>query len=93
MQAGVGGQGQLLEGEGEVADDGVAEAFGAVVVEADVVGSPADTELVAPRGELADEVGEVAVAGVASGFGAQDGHGRVGDVVPVDEEVHVRSGR
>ena len=63
------------------------EAFGAVVVEADVVGGPAGSELVAAGGELADEVGEVAVGGVASGFGAQDGDGGVGDVVPVDEEL------
>ena len=55
-------------------------------VDADVVGGPADAEVVAAGGELPDEVGEVAVVGVAAGFGAQDGDGVVGDGVPFAEE-------
>src|SRR5829696_3911567 len=86
-EPGVGWEWQLLEREGKLADDGMAEALGAVVVEADVVGDPAGAELVAAGGELTHEVGQVAVAWVASVFGAQDGDGGVGDVVPVDEEV------
>jgi hypothetical protein len=56
MSGRVSGEWRFLEGEGEVADDRVVEAFGAVVVEADVVGGPAGAELVAAGGELADEV-------------------------------------
>ncbi len=55
-QARVGREWQFLEREGDVADDGVVEAFGAVVVEADVVGGPAVAELVAAGGELTDEI-------------------------------------
>src|SRR5204862_1572880 len=72
---------------GEISDDGVVEAFRAVVVEADVVRGPTGAELVAAGGELPNEVGQVAVGGVASCFSPQDGDGGVGDVVPVDEDV------
>ena len=63
-----------------------------VSVELDVVGRPADPELVAPGGQLADEVGEASVVGVAAGFGAQDGHRVVGDLLPVVEELARRGG-
>ena len=83
----VGGQVERFVAEGEVTDDRVVEPLGAGAVELDVVGGPADAELVAAGGELADEVGQAAVVGVAAGFGAQDGDGVVGDGVPVDEEL------
>jgi hypothetical protein len=80
----VGGEVERFVGEGEVADDRVVEPFGAGAVELDVVGGPADAELVAAGGELADEVGESAIVGVAAGFGAKDGDGVVGDGVRLE---------
>ena len=85
--SGVGGELEGFEVEGQVADDGMMEAFGAGAVELDVVGGPADAELVAACRQFADEVGEPLVVWVASGGGAQDGDGVVGDGVPVDEEL------
>ena len=55
-------------------------------VQADVVGGPADAELVAAGGQLADQVGQVLVVGVAAGFGAQHGDGVVGGAFPVAPE-------
>ena len=89
---GVGRQFEGFEVEGEVADDGVMEPFGAGAVELDVVRGPADAELVAAGRELADQVGEAFVVRVASGRGAQDGDGVVGDGVPVDEELRCLAG-
>jgi hypothetical protein len=45
--AGVGREVERLVGEVEVADDRVVESFGAGAVELDVVGGPADAELLA----------------------------------------------
>src|SRR5829696_4300891 len=70
VQAGIGGELHHLEGEGEIADDGVVEALGAGLVQTHVVGRPAGAELLAARGELADEVGQVAVVRVAAGLGS-----------------------
>jgi hypothetical protein len=60
------------------------ESLDAGAVELDVVGGPADTELLAARGQLADQVGQCAVVGVASGLGAKEGHDVVGDPLPLD---------
>jgi hypothetical protein len=68
VQAGVGRELHHLEGQGEVADDGLMEALGAGLVQAHVVRGPAGAELLAARGELADEVGQVAVVWVAAGI-------------------------
>jgi len=65
----------------------VVEALDAGAVEPDVVGGPADTELLAARGQLADHVGEPPVVGVASGLGAQEGHDVAGDALPVEVEL------
>src|SRR5436190_2060902 len=43
-EAGLGGDGQLLVGEGELADDGVVEAFGPGAMGADVVVGPQAAE-------------------------------------------------
>ena len=87
VRPGSAGRGSSSNDEGEVTDDGVMEAFVAVVVESNVVAGPSDTELVAAGGELADEFGQVAIIRVATGFDAQDSDGGVGDVVPVGEEL------
>src|SRR5438132_1304257 len=51
------------------------EALDARAVEPDVVGGPADTELLDAGGQLADKVGEPTGVGVASGLGvARCGH-------------------
>src|SRR2546425_320306 len=63
------------------------ESLDASAVELDVVGGPADTELLAARGQLADQVGEPPVVGVASGLGAKEGHDVVGDPLPLDVEL------
>jgi hypothetical protein len=64
----------------------VVQALDAGAVEADVVGAPADAELVATGGQLADEVGQLSVVGVAAGLDAQEGDEVLGDAVPVGEE-------
>ena len=56
-------------------------------MEANVVSSPANTEILAARRQLADEIGEGPVVGVAAGLGAQERHDIVGDGLPVREEV------
>ena len=81
--------GQQLESvvvEREVADEGVMERLAAAAVLQDVLGGPANTELLAPGGKLADEVGEVAVVGIPAGFGPEAADGGVGDAVPVPVE-------
>src|SRR3954452_4491704 len=87
---GVGGQGEAavgsefhgFEAEFQIADDGVMEVLGAGAVQADVVGGPAGTKVLAAGAELTDEVGQVAVVRVAPGFGAKQLHaGRTGEVV------------
>jgi hypothetical protein len=65
----------------------VVNVLGAGVVEADVVGGPAGTELGALSGQLADEVSEVPVVGVAASGGAEDGDHVAGGAVPVDVEI------
>src|SRR3954453_20874210 len=52
---------QRLEGEGEIADDRVVQLLDAVVVDADVVGGPADAEVLRRSGQLADQAGELSV--------------------------------
>ena len=86
-EAGFGGHLETFVGEGELADDGVVEPFGAGAVVADVVAAPAGAEVVAAGGELADEVVELAVVRVAAGFGAQDRDADVGSRVPVGVEA------
>lgn len=63
------------------------ESLDAGAVEPDVVGGPANTELLAARGQLADQVGQRAVVGVASGLSAKEGHDVVGDPLPLDVEL------
>ena len=53
----------------------------------DVVGGPADPEVVAAGGQLADKVGETPVVGVAAGLSPEYGDRVVGDRVPVGEEL------
>jgi len=55
---GVGGECQGLVRQGEVPDERVVEVLDAGAVEPDVVGGPADTELLAARGQLADQIGQ-----------------------------------
>ena len=86
-EAGFGGHLESFVGEGELADDGVVEPFGAGAVVADVVAAPAGAEVVAAGGELADEVVEQPVVRVAAGFGAQDGDADVRGRVPVGVEA------
>jgi hypothetical protein len=52
----VGGEVQSVEGQAELADNGMVEMFDAGVVEADVVRGPAGAERFAVGGEFADEV-------------------------------------
>jgi hypothetical protein len=85
--AGVGGQGEGLEGQVEVADDGMVEELDAAGVDPDVVRGPAPAELFAAGGQLPDQVREVPVVRVAAGFGAQQGDGVVGGLVVVAEEL------
>jgi hypothetical protein len=85
--AGVGGQGEGLEGQVEVADDGMVEELDAAGVDSDVVRGPALSGLFAAGGQLPDQVREVPVVGVAAGFGAQQGDGVVGGLVVVAEEL------
>jgi hypothetical protein len=61
----------------------VVEVLGAGAVIADVVGTPAASEVVAARGQLADQVVEVFVVGVAAGFGTQYRDAGVGGAVPI----------
>jgi hypothetical protein len=63
-QARFGGHLQALDGEGEVADDPVVEAFGPGVVVAHVVGALAGAELVAASAQLA-VISAVAPAGLS----------------------------
>ncbi len=86
-EPGFGHELESLVGELEVADDGVAEPFGACAVVADVVGGPPGPEVVASGGELADEVVEVLVPGVPARFGAEDCDADVGGEVPVGIEA------
>jgi hypothetical protein len=84
-ESGIGGQLQRVVVQGEFADDGVAEAFGAAVVHVDVVGGPASAEQGALGGEFTDQVGQLLVVGVASGLGAQDRDGAGGHAFPVGQ--------
>ena len=68
---GVGGKRQGLEGQLEVTDDRMVDEFDAGRVDADVVGGPTASEVVAAGGELSDEVGQVTVVGIAACFGAE----------------------
>ena len=86
-EPGLGGDGELLVGEGELADDGVVEPLGAGAVGADVVVGPEPAEGLAPGGELADEVLQPAVVRVAAGLGAHDADAHLGEQVPVRVEV------
>jgi len=52
-QATIGGQVECLEGEGELADGGMAEPLGAGAVEADIVRGPPGAEVLAARRQLA----------------------------------------
>ena len=86
-EPGLGGDCELLVGEGEVAREGVVEAFGAGAVAANVVVAPEAPEDLALRGEFADEVLQFAVVRVAAGFGAHDADTHPGEQVPVGVEV------
>ena len=55
-------------------------------MDADVVGGPADPEVVTARGQLADQCGELSVVGVTAGFGSQQGDGVVGHDVPLAKQ-------
>ena len=81
------GQFHGLEGEVQVADDGVVQLLAAGAVEAHVVGRPPGPERLAAGRQLADEVGERLVVGVAARLGAQHGDDVVGGAFPVDEEL------
>ena len=86
-EAGFGGDGELLVGEGQLADDGVVEPLGAGAMGADVVVGPQAPEGLALGGELTDEVLESAVVGVAPGLGAHDPDAHLGEQLPVGVEV------
>jgi hypothetical protein len=83
----VAGKVQGFVGQSEIAHDGVVKVLHAASVEPDVVGRPADTELLAARGQLANQVSQGSVIGVSSGLGAQGSNDVVGDVLPVDEQI------
>jgi hypothetical protein len=85
----LGSAGQLegLERQVEVADDRVVDELDAGGVYADVVGGPADPELVAAGGQLPDQIRDSSIVGVAAGLGAQQGDRVVGDLGPVTEEL------
>ena len=85
--AGLGGDGELLVGEGELADHGVVEPLGAGAVGAHVVRAPEAAEGLAARGELADEVLQPLVVRVAAGLGAHDRDAHLREQVPVGVEV------
>src|SRR5436190_13623739 len=55
-EAGLGGDGQLFVGEGELAGDGVIETFGPGAVGADVVVGPQAAKGVAAGGEFSDQI-------------------------------------
>ncbi|SEE89814.1 MFS transporter, FSR family, fosmidomycin resistance protein [Jiangella alba] len=86
-EARLGGDGQLLVGEGELADERMAEPLGAGAVGADVVAGPEAAEGLAAGGELADEVLQPAVVRVAAGLGPHDAHTHLGEQLPVRVEV------
>ena len=80
------GQGQALEGEGEIADDRWWKCLVPVVSSGRVRG-PQRAERVAAGGQLADELGQDPVVGVAARLGAQQRHAVPGGLVPVGVEV------
>ena len=86
-EARLGGDGELLVGEGELTHDRVLEPLRAGAVGADVVRRPEAAEGLAAGGELADEVLQAAVVGVATRLGAHDAHAHLGEEVPVGVEV------
>jgi len=79
----VGGELHRFEGEGEVTDCGVADAFGADSVVPNVVGGPANAEAVAAGDEFSDEIGEGLVVWVLAGVAAESGDDAVGALFPV----------
>ena len=78
------GEGQGLEGDGEVADDGVADRFGSRGVGLHRVSRPPGAELGAVGGELADQRHEGGVGGVVAGDEAQGRHDLAGAAFPVE---------
>jgi hypothetical protein len=68
--AGIGSQREGLKGQLQVPDDRVVEALDAGGVEPDVVGRPADPELLAAGRQLPDQVRQLPVVAVAAGLGA-----------------------
>jgi hypothetical protein len=56
-------------------------------VDADVVGGPAATEVLAAGGQFPDHVRQPPVVRIAAGLGAQHGDHVVRDLVPVAEEL------
>ena len=86
-EAGLGGDGELLVGEGELTHDRVLEPLRAGAVGADVVVGPEAAEGFALGGEFAYQVLEGAVVGVSAGFGSHDVDAHLGEEVPVGVEV------
>jgi hypothetical protein len=85
VDAGAGLDGEGLERQVEVADHRVVQLLHSGVVDADVVRSPPDSEVLAAGGQLSDQSRELFVVRVAAGLGAEQGNGVVRDFVPLTE--------
>src|SRR3954447_9550625 len=83
---GAGLEGKRLEGQVEVADDRMTQPLDAGAVDADVVGGPAESEVLAASGQLAHQIGEPPVVWIATGFGTEQGDRVVGHGLPVAEQ-------
>src|SRR5215218_648486 len=91
--AGIGGQGEGVVRQVDVADDRVVDELDAGGVDPDVMGGPAATEFVAAAGQLPNQIGKSPVIRMAAGLGVQQGDSVVGDLVPVAEELGRNAGR
>src|SRR3954464_16053637 len=69
-EAGVGRELHRVEGNTQLADNGMAEPLGAGVVQTDIVCCPTGAERIAAGGQFADQLGQLAVVRVAARFGA-----------------------
>ena len=83
----IGGQGEGLERQVEIAHNRVVDSFEACRVDPNVVGGPKASEFITAGGQFPDEVSKPPIVGAAAGLRAQQCDCVNGDLVPVPEEL------
>jgi hypothetical protein len=79
--------GEVLEGQRNLPDEGSPENLDPWLVRPDVVGGPPPAEGPAAGGQLTDERHQGRVVRSAPGLDPQQGHGVAGDALPLREQL------